>query len=138
VTVFAISGFLGLAFLLQTLHRLSVARRLPPPPSPTAAAEPEKPTEAIAPQQEPEPWAPSGKEPSGEPSALDALEGHMLDRHVKTVFLSWMVIFGLVGAQMAWVLRPFIGNPGEPFQWFRARQSNFFEAVWQSLRGLFW
>ena len=28
-----------------------------------------------------------------------------------------MVVFGLVGAQMGWVLRPFIGNPNQPFQW---------------------
>jgi hypothetical protein len=138
VTVFAISGVLGLAFLLQTLHRLSVARRLLLPRSPAPESQPEKPAEAIPSRQEPEPLAPSEEEPPEELSALDALQGQMLDRHVKTVFLSWMVIFGLVGVQMAWVLRPFIGNPAEPFQWFRARQSNFFEAVWQSLRGLFW
>ena len=26
------------------------------------------------------------------------LEGHVLGRHVKTVFYCWMLIFGLVGA----------------------------------------
>ena len=48
-----------------------------------------------------------------------------------------LVVFGLVGAQMGWVLRPFIGNPNIPFTWFRGRQSNFFEAVLHTLGNLF-
>lgn len=35
-----------------------------------------------------------------------------------------------------WVLRPFVGNPGQPFEWFRDRQSNFFEAVWHTFWSL--
>ncbi len=35
----------------------------------------------------------------------------------------------MVGAQMSWVLRPFIGG-GREFALFRPRGSNFFEAVW--------
>jgi len=34
-----------------------------------------------------------------------------------------------VGAQMGWDLRPFIGNPNQPFAWLRPRESNFFEGV---------
>lgn len=44
------------------------------------------------------------------------------------VFKAWLVIVAVVGAQLGWVLRPFIGSPGLPFSWFRARESNFFEA----------
>ena len=51
------------------------------------------------------------------------------DRSVRMVFATWVVVFGLVGAQMSWVLRPFLGDPERPFEWFRARESNFFEAV---------
>jgi hypothetical protein len=72
-----------------------------------------------------------------EPGALDRMEGYVLGRHVKKVFGCWVVVFGLVGAQMGWVLRPLIGSPGTPFTWFRQRQSNFFEAVWETVRGLF-
>jgi hypothetical protein len=54
----------------------------------------------------------------------------VLGRHVKTVFRCWVVLFGLVGAQMGWVLRPFIGNPDQPFAWLRPKHSNFFEAAW--------
>ena len=47
-----------------------------------------------------------------------------------------MLVFGLVGAQMSWVLRPFIGAPGMPFEWLRPRESNFFEAVYYAIRSL--
>jgi hypothetical protein len=53
------------------------------------------------------------------------------------VFNAWIFIYGVVGAQMGWILRPFIGAPSEPFQWFRARESNFFVAVWESFLRLF-
>lgn len=42
----------------------------------------------------------------------------------------WILIFGFVGTQMAWSLRPFIGSPDRPFQLFRADQEgNFYSAV---------
>jgi hypothetical protein len=53
------------------------------------------------------------------------------------VFRVWLVAFALVGAQMSWVLRPFIGSPTQEFAWFRPRESSFFEAVIRSLRSLF-
>lgn len=31
----------------------------------------------------------------------------------------WIVIYVFVGVQMAWVLRPFVGSPGMPVQFFR-------------------
>ena len=46
-------------------------------------------------------------------------------------------VLELVGVQMSWVLRPFIGAPDRPFEWFRDRQSNFFEAVSRALIELF-
>src|SRR5687767_124629 len=38
VVLFAVAGFLGLGFLLQTLHRLYNAQMTPPPPTPLPAA----------------------------------------------------------------------------------------------------
>jgi hypothetical protein len=110
VTVFAIAGFLAQMFLLQTLHRLSIAQTL-------GETEPEA----------------LGAEP---PSAIRPLSDQFLGRHVKTIFHLWLIVFGLVGAQMGWVLRPFIGNPNVPFTWFRDRHSNFFEAVLHTLGSL--
>lgn len=111
VAVFAIAGFLAQAFLLQTLQRLSMAQTLVESAPEVADAE--------------------------TPSAIRPLSDQFLGRHVKTIFRLWMVVFGLVGAQMGWVLRPFIGNPDVPFTWFRGRQSNFFEAVLHTLGSLF-
>ena len=37
---------------------------------------------------------------------------------------------------MGWVLRPFVGEPGEPFTFFRARQSNFFAALSEAIANL--
>jgi hypothetical protein len=33
-------------------------------------------------------------------------------------------------------LRPFIGTPGQPFEWFRQRDSHFFESVLDTLHRL--
>lgn len=55
------------------------------------------------------------------------------DPKVRTVFRIWIVVFGLVGAQMGWVLRPFVGDPNLPFSWLRPRESGFFEAVGRAL-----
>jgi hypothetical protein len=114
VAIFTISGILGLAFLLQTLHRLSIVDSQTPLP-------PEAGTwEAIEPA-----------------SALDPVENRVLSKHVKTVFRLWVIVFALVGAQMGWVLRPFVGNPNSPFTWFRPRESNFFQAILQTIASLF-
>jgi hypothetical protein len=55
----------------------------------------------------------------------------------RRVFRVWILIYAAVGAQMGWILRPFIGSPDMPFTLFRARESNFFEAVLRTLRDLF-
>jgi hypothetical protein len=126
VVVFAISGMLGLTFLMQTLHRLSVAqeeaefessRKLYQPPDQSSAVPPPLPS-------------------AGEPCAIDAMQGRMPTPHVRAVFRIWVIVFGLVGAQMGWVLRPFIGNPNLAFTLFRHRESNFFEAVLHHLMNL--
>jgi hypothetical protein len=53
------------------------------------------------------------------------------------IFSTWTFIYAVVGAQMGWILRPFIGAPSEPFRWFRERHSNFFVVVWESFLRLF-
>ncbi|MEZ5979335.1 MAG: hypothetical protein R3F34_14095 [Planctomycetota bacterium] len=54
------------------------------------------------------------------------------------VFSIWLLIYGVVGAQMGWILRPFVGAPRLPFEFFRSeRDSNFFEAVAKALGKLF-
>jgi hypothetical protein len=52
----------------------------------------------------------------------------------------WIVIYVFVGIQMGWVLRPFIGNPSAPVQFFREDSwSNAYEfliqMIWDGLAG---
>jgi hypothetical protein len=115
VVVFAVAGLFGLRFLLQTLHRLNVA-----------GSQRESATSA-----EPGTW--SEAEPAG---PLQPVRNRPVPDHLQTVFRLWVVVFGLVGAQMGWVLRPFIGNPNLEFTWFRARESNFFMAILQAISHL--
>jgi hypothetical protein len=110
VILFAVAGGLGLGFLLQTMHRLTMSV---PPPVP-----------ATAPESSPEPA-----------SALERVPWK--GRNVRAVFTCWVIVFGLVGAQMSWVLRPFIGAPDRPFEWVRHREANFFIAVKRTLVDLF-
>ena len=49
----------------------------------------------------------------------------------------WILVFGFVGTQMAWSLRPFIGDPDSPFEIFRkGRDGNFYTAVAHSATDL--
>lgn len=131
VAVFTVSGTLGLMFLLQTLHRLSVVDGARSAPRPTAAG-----AVVDASASGPAPIAANSAAPAGPAGALDRLDNQVPSRHVKTVFRLWVVVFALVGGQMAWVLRPFIGNPQLPVTWLRGRESNFFQGVFQTLQKL--
>ena len=41
------------------------------------------------------------------------------NRRHRTLMRAWLVIYAFVGIQMAWILRPFIGSPYAPTQFFR-------------------
>jgi hypothetical protein len=125
VAAFAIAGGLGLAFLLQTMHRLTTSAPVPSPVRIDDAATAVAAESVVA--------SPDVPDPEVEPSALDMPKGQMLGDHTRAVFRCWVILFALVGAQMGWVLRPFIGRPELPFAWFRERESNFFAAVLRAL-----
>jgi hypothetical protein len=129
VVLFAVSGFLGLGFLLQTLHRLSRVQAIAEPetvePYPAPVAPPPVPPQPLVPP------APAV------PGALDRVRGQAPDQSVKMVFRIWVVVFALVGAQMGWVLRPFVGHPNANFTFFRERKENFFQAVATKVQELF-
>ncbi len=117
VLVFTVAGLLGMKFVLQTLHRMNVMQ------------------EKMV-QDTLEEMVNENEEVETDGPLVD-LDSHLLRGHVKAVFKCWIVVFGLVGGQMSWILRPFIGNPDQPFTWFRERDSNFFEAVFQTFMNLF-
>ena len=108
-----------LGFLLHTLRRLSTPR-----------------WRRVDSRPQPPDGAPDARAP--EPGPLETLpEADENDfAQARSIFRIWVVIYGLVGAQMGWLLRPFVGDPGMPFTWFRARGGNFFAAVWNVLQSL--
>jgi hypothetical protein len=118
-----VAGMLGLGFLLRTLDRLVIVQEDIEFSNLEASLKNDQGEEAKG----------NKIEPTG---ALDRM-GKVTTRKAKSVFRIWTIVFALVGAQMSWVLRPFIGCPTVPFEWFRERESNFFIAVLQALANLF-
>jgi hypothetical protein len=113
VIFFAAAGIAGLAFIARALgHVFSRPPELQPQPQP---------------QPDPAPAMPASPPPVAErrPASRAAY-----------VFQVWVLIYAVVGAQMGWILRPFVGSPDLPFTFIRQRESNFFEAVAEVLRAL--
>jgi hypothetical protein len=52
-----------------------------------------------------------------------------------TVILPWALLYSAVGAQLAWMMRPFIGSPELPFQLFRPLEGSMFSAIVRILFG---
>jgi hypothetical protein len=111
VAFFTVSGLVGWVFLRKALDVVFEAE----PATSVSGADGAAPSGRTA--FESRPWG------RGDPAAR--------------VFGAWTLIYAVVGAQMGWILRPFIGAPNQPFQWFRDRQSNFFVVVWESFLRLF-
>jgi hypothetical protein len=54
-----------------------------------------------------------------------------------TLLHVWILLFGFVGTQLAWTLRPFFGSPGEPFGLYREIDGNFYAEIIRTLSHLF-
>ena len=48
----------------------------------------------------------------------------------------WILLFGFVGTQLAWTLRPFFGSPGKPFELFRDIDGTFYSDIFSTLGSL--
>lgn len=135
--LFAGSGLAGLTILFRALGVILGAGEVGSAPGPRW-------TDGAGPRGECDHDSP-GDAPAGTPAvlstspspALSTQAGRQSDGRVRTVFRFWVLIYGCVGAQMGWILRPFIGSPELEFTWFRARESNFLIGFLQSLADLF-
>jgi hypothetical protein len=119
VFFFAVSGAIGLKVLSGMLSRLEGPEILPPL------------------KQEIKKEAIEGQDISIQgvtPIVVDSLWQPRSPGH--RTFQVWLIIYALVGAQMGWILRPFIGSPDLAFQWFRARESNIFVDITRSITEL--
>jgi hypothetical protein len=55
------------------------------------------------------------------------------------VLVAWLAVNLFLGSQLSWILRPFIGAPNLPVEFFRitAMHGNFYENVFQTLQQIF-
>jgi hypothetical protein len=126
VLFFTAGGIAGLAFIARALDLVFEDA---PPEEPASAPEP---AGEVPPA--PPPAAPPGANRA--PGVRPAVRRRASPAGAKIVFRVWILIYAAVGAQMGWILRPFIGSPDMPFSVFRERESNFFEAFFRGLRAL--
>jgi hypothetical protein len=54
-----------------------------------------------------------------------------------TLLYIWILLFGFVGTQLAWTLRPFFGSPGQEFALFRSIEGNFYAEILRTIANLF-
>jgi hypothetical protein len=54
-----------------------------------------------------------------------------------TLLYVWIFLFGFVGTQLAWTLRPFFGSPGMEFSLYREIDGNFYAEIFRSIANLF-
>ena len=54
-----------------------------------------------------------------------------------TLLYVWILLFGFVGTQLAWTLRPFFGSPGMKFSLYRDIDGNFYAEILRTLANLF-
>jgi hypothetical protein len=54
-----------------------------------------------------------------------------------TLLYVWILLFGFVGTQLAWTLRPFFGSPGMDFSLYREIDGNFYAEIFRTIAGLF-
>lgn len=108
VAIFAIGGLLGFAVLRRATRIMFRPANVPPP---LPGAEP-----AVA-----------------APARVPARAADQARR----VLGVWCLVYGVVGAQMGWLLRPFLGAPDLPFALFRAREDNVLIGVLRTIGKLF-
>ncbi|NEO85900.1 MAG: actin-binding WH2 domain-containing protein [Spirulina sp. SIO3F2] len=68
--------------------------------------------------------------------AITAEDGQVQQRRQRAMQM-WLILYGFVGSQLGWTLRPFFGNPNQDFELFRDLESNFFLHVLRLLGQLF-
>jgi hypothetical protein len=106
---------------------LAAAQAQPNPAASTTVAVPASPmvpetpmvpvTLATAPQNLP------GEAPF--PRLAPAVDGQPRQASMGLLYI-WILLFGFVGTQLGWTLRPFFGSPGEPFGLFRHLSGTFY------------
>lgn len=90
--------------------------------------------------QGPAPLGASFRRTEAERSSASSAQGspdHAERRQLWQVLGWWLLLYAVVGVQMSWILRPFIGSPSLEFVFFRGKSGSFVEAVFDHLGRFF-
>ncbi|MFY1633896.1 hypothetical protein ACN27F_11545 [Solwaraspora sp. WMMB335] len=149
VTILILSAIIGLRFLVAGMralndHQQRVAMAVVPATPATVPTQP-VPVPVAVPATVPTGAAPVAA--ATEAGAVPAVNGmpdrpqlpvHPSARHGQPLGTAaqrpasmglvyiWIMLFGFVGTQLAWTLRPFFGDPGGPFSVFREIDGTFY------------
>jgi hypothetical protein len=74
--------------------------------------------------------------PATQPSRADARVAAGTRPASMMLLYIWIMLFGFVGTQLAWTLRPFFGSPGEEFALFRNIEGNFYAEIFRTIANL--
>jgi uncharacterized membrane protein YesL len=126
VAIFAFTGLMGVKFLYQAMQTVDRTKALPGELVQAKALEAADflPADLLP--------ADLSREGGSEAGATQPIQPAN-QRTRQRLLQFWLVLYALVGSQLGWTLRPFFGAPGEPFQLFRAIESNFYSQVFRSL-----
>jgi hypothetical protein len=158
VAILALSAIVGLRFLTGGMRVLNDNGLLAPAPSAEVPVSPAPAGQAL-PTPRPAPATPPAGQPvpagAGQtatlvhPGQAQVPPGYVMmpvrsPAPVKqaappsmTLLYIWILLFGFVGTQLAWTLRPFFGSPDKPFSLYRDIDGNFYAEIIRTISHLF-
>jgi hypothetical protein len=147
VAILALSALIGLKFLTGGMRVLNDHGLLAPKPAALSEA-PVSPAVAV-----PQPELVAAGNNAAPPAPIQIPAGYTLTpvRSVghqprppaqstppsMTLLYVWILLFGFVGTQLAWTLRPFFGSPGMKFSLYRDIDGNFYAEIFRTIADLF-
>lgn len=148
VGILTLTAFVGLRFLISGMTALNNAHQ-----APVAAPAPEPEPELVPVGAEASPDGAGAAETApghvALPAQARAASSYPLARPLAQpaaagekpasmgLLYIWILLFGFVGTQLAWTLRPFFGSPDQEFALFRQIEGNFYAQIFQTIGNLF-
>jgi hypothetical protein len=140
VAILALSALVGLRFMTDGMKVLNQHGLLAPAPTPVPAV-------AAVPEREPVAVGAGGNGAAVVPENVQVPLGYVLQPINRpapvrpagqsppsmALLYIWILLFGFVGTQLAWTLRPFFGDPGRPFGLFRHISGTFYADIFHTI-----
>jgi hypothetical protein len=152
VGILLLTALVGLRFLTEGMRALNEHQarlRAPEPVAvevavvepapelvPATAVAATVPNGGAAPISRPIPPAPLALELRPQPRPVPAPQPAAQSGSMSLLYI-WILLFGFVGTQLGWTLRPFFGDPNKPFALFRHISGTFYADILHTIGRLF-